>query len=81
MFVDQVILSADPSFHPRERGIWDTVLDRELAATPGGRQTTRLAEAPAGAYRWRLQLRDGDRLIDRLGRPGPWTQYQEFLVE
>jgi hypothetical protein len=80
MFVDTVVLSRDPAFEPDGSGPWDTVLDTTVAAT--GADTYRAPGPPTdpGRYRWRVQMRDGDRLIDRLGQVGQWTPYQEFTI-
>jgi hypothetical protein len=80
MFVDKVILSRDPTFKPEERGEWDTVLDSTVVATAGPEHRGPAPTLDPGSYRWRVQMRDGDRLIDNLGRTGLWTPYQEFTV-
>jgi 4-amino-4-deoxy-L-arabinose transferase-like glycosyltransferase len=81
LFVDAFVLSRDPTFDPERRGEWDSALDVELPATGGDTYQRDLPTAAPGHYRWRLQLLDGDRLIDARGRPGLWTAYQEFDVQ
>ena len=80
MFVDKIILSRDPTFKPEERGEWDSVLDTTVASTGGAEQRGPAPMLDSGRYRWRVQMRDGDRLVDNLGRTGLWTPYQEFTV-
>jgi hypothetical protein len=80
MFVDKVILSADPTFKPEQRGEWDTVLDTTVQPTGGAEDRGPAPVLDAGRYRWRVQMRDGDRLIDNLGHEGLWTPYQDFTV-
>ncbi|HLH22018.1 MAG TPA: hypothetical protein VK066_05820 [Chloroflexota bacterium] len=80
MFVDKIILSRDLTFQPDDRSEWDTVLDATVPASDGDEYRGPAPLLDAGRYRWRVQMRDGDRLIDHLGHTGLWTPYQEFSV-
>jgi hypothetical protein len=83
IFVDALYLSRDEGFDPARQGLWDVVADSgplDLAASPSASFRW---EAPATSdrYRWRVQLLDGERLVDALGRVGIWTPPQEFRVK
>ncbi len=81
IFIDEVVLSADPTFDPSQQDFWDPVLDRSRAATGATIHREALPALPPGRYRWRVQLLDGQRLIDDNGQTGRWTAYSEFHVE
>jgi hypothetical protein len=81
IFIDEVVLSADPTFDPARQDFWDTVLDSARAATGAATSREVLPALPPGRYRWRVQLLDGQRLLDDDGQIGRWTAYSEFHVE
>jgi 4-amino-4-deoxy-L-arabinose transferase-like glycosyltransferase len=79
LFIDSVYLSRDPSFDPNQNSEWAVVLD--TPELPRGSTSFAWTPAEAGVYRWRVQFRDGDRLIDRNGRVGAWSDYVHFAID
>jgi len=80
IFVDTVILSADPQFHPDRRTLWDIVADTGPEPVTMPTYVVGGEDWIPGAYRWRVQLLDGDWLVDGLGRTGIWTAPSPFAI-
>jgi hypothetical protein len=91
LFLDSIIISSDEGFDPNRDDLWQEVFDsRETessesefvlsAAAPDCAVCGPEGLAP-GRYRWRVQVFDGERLVDAVGNRGVWSDYAEFLVE
>lgn len=80
VLIDAVFLSADPEFDPNENDLWTQVLD---SGQIDSRETSHVLDKglPPGAYRWRVQLLDGDKLVDAAGKKGIWSDKVEFQVQ
>ena len=81
MFIDSLVLSRDESFHPERGALWEVIHQAEVPIHDASTASASIAGLEAGLYRWRVELRDGDRLVDPLGNPGLWTPYRELRVE
>lgn len=78
IFIDAVALALPADWAPDRDSLWLPALDSgELA---GGQAQFHWAPPEPGRYRWRVQARDGDRLVDARGELGAWSAYQEFVV-
>jgi len=78
IFIDAVVLSADPTFDPGSHTPWILALD--TGQQPFATSFTLSGGLPPGRYRWRVQVYDGDRLVNSLGQRGIGTDPQEFNV-
>lgn len=80
VLIDAVFLSADPEFDPNENDLWTQVLDSGQIESHDTSYVLDKGLAP-GAYRWRVQLLDGDKLVDAGGKKGIWSDKVEFQVQ
>lgn len=79
ILLDAIFLSADRDFNPEEDELWTSVQDTGQIESS---DTQYILESglPAGEYRWRVRLSDGDKLVDASGRKGVWSEKVEFRV-
>jgi len=78
IFVDALVLSSDPAFDPASHTPWAVVTDTGQQPMTTSYSLTR-GLAP-GLYRWRVEVYDGNRLVNGSGQPGVSTQAREFVV-
>ena len=88
IFVDAVILSADAGFDPNTQALWDQIANWEGISEDeliwdGSSYTCEDCSGlklPAGEYRWRVQVKDDDRLVGSYGELGIWSDFASFRV-
>jgi hypothetical protein len=78
IFVDAVVLSADPAFDPKVHTAWMVALD--TGQQPRATSFNLEPGLPPGQYRWRVEIYDGDRLVNGLGQQGISSPTTEFYV-
>ena len=78
IFIDAVVLSADPAFDPNSHFPWTVALD--TGQQPAIKSYTLPQGLPPGQYRWRVEVYDDERLVNGLGQPGVSTPSREFSV-
>jgi hypothetical protein len=79
LFLDAVALSSDPSFDPNTTALWSTAFDSGEVMSSALDYT--LAEGlPAGRYRWRVGVFEGERLVSWQGQRGIQMPDAEFTV-
>jgi hypothetical protein len=80
VLIDAVFLSADPDFDPDTDELWTLHTDTgEIDSTAD--EYVIESGFPPGGYRWRVQLLDGDKLVDASGKRGFWSPTLEFTVK
>jgi hypothetical protein len=79
IFVDAVVLSADPAFDPNGQTEWTSVVDTGPTASAQYGATVALP-LPPGHYRWRVKVTDGERLVAPDGSIGLFSPYGTFRV-
>jgi hypothetical protein len=72
--VDAVLVVDDPAFDAGDQEVWRVL--SQLSATPAAQ----FALTP-GAYRWRVQVLDGERIISPAGAVGQWSAWAYFTVK
>src|SRR5581483_8303595 len=80
VLIDAVFLSADPKFNPENNALWMQVVDTGQVNSTDTEYVLESGLEP-GTYRWRVQLLDGDQLVDARGRKGVWSDKIEFHVQ
>lgn len=80
VLVDAVFLSADPEFNPEASALWTPLFDSGEIASRTSEFVFDKGLDP-GAYRWRVQLLDGDKLVDASGEKGIWSDKLDFQVQ
>lgn len=80
VLVDAIFLSAAPDFDPEADDLWTQALDTGQIESAETRYVLEKG-LPPGAYRWRVQLSDGNRLVDASGKRGVWSDKVEFRVQ
>lgn len=78
--VDALFLSSDPTFNPDQDQLWSTIVDTGQVDSAAQEYVLESGLKP-GVYRWRVQLSDGDKLVDARGKKGVWSDLLEFRVE
>jgi hypothetical protein len=79
IFLDAIVFARDPDFDPNRETQWRTFLATGPVTSSEPRHHLR-AGLPAGGYRWRVTLRNGERLVDWKGRPVLESAYAGFEV-
>jgi hypothetical protein len=80
MFVDSVVLTTDPMFDPAADSAWEPVADTSVVPSDAASFTVDGSLIVEGAYRWRVQVFDGDLLVAADGSVGVWSDAREFRV-
>jgi hypothetical protein len=80
LFVDAIVLAADPTFDPTRDDRWEPVLQLPGpdAAARGGAFEVRIGP---GQYRCQITVGDGERLIDETGHAGLVSDPMYFEVQ
>jgi hypothetical protein len=88
IFVDAMILSGDEGFNPNIQTLWYQVaswegVSADVLIWDGSAYACEDCsglQLPAGEYRWRVQVRDDDRLVGPYGELGIWSDFASFRV-
>jgi hypothetical protein len=72
--VDAVLVVDDPAFDAEEQEVW------RVLSQPPATPAAQFALTP-GAYRWRVQVLDGERIISPAGAVGQWSAWAYFTVK
>lgn len=79
IFVDTLVLTTALEFNPNTDTIWqEKFLSGEIPSTAS--QYTITNPLPAGEYRWKVRVFDGDQLVDALGLRGVESEYYTFTI-
>lgn len=91
LFLDSVVISSDENFDPDNNGPWQMVFDSHETESPESNFMLDAATKDCavctsdglrpGRYRWRVQVFDGERLVDALGDRGVWSGYVELQID
>jgi hypothetical protein len=68
VFIDALLLSADPGYDPNTDGVWELAFDSDKQ--PYAAQHELPDGLPPGEYRWFVRLFADDRLVNWLGESG-----------
>ncbi len=80
ILIDAIFLSADPNFDPEVDELWTMAKDTAKINSSESRYVLE-SGLPAGSYRWRVELSDGNKLVDASGKKGVWSDKIEFRVQ
>lgn len=72
--VDGVLSLEDPAVDLSKQDLW-----RVLSTPPAPAAAQMIL--PAGEYRWRVQVLDGDRIIGAAGDVGQWSSWVNFTIQ
>jgi hypothetical protein len=81
ILIDVILLSPDPEFDPEQDALWKQVFDTGQVDLTKTQRYILQSGLPAGLYRWRVQLLDGNKLVNVSGENGIWSENLEFRVE
>jgi predicted DNA-binding antitoxin AbrB/MazE fold protein len=79
IFIDVLVFSRAPGFDPARDGEWTSFLDTGTVTSSEPRHALE-AGVPDGRYRWRVRVRNGERLVDWKGTPVLASPDAEFTA-